>query len=355
MPADLTIAGRSIAAGADMFVIAELGLNHNGDTDLAVALVDAAAAAGASAVKLQVFDAARLIGPDAPAPAHLDGVSLRQLLRTFELAPPALRTIVSRARGLGLAVVVTAFDVDTLRDCVALGIDAIKVASGDLTHAALIDAAAGTRLPVISSTGMSTADEVAHAHEWMVGAGARVVAFLHCVSAYPTPDGQQNLRAIQTLAHTCRTPVGLSDHGMGRDAAVMAYTLGATLYERHLHLPGTGAIDAAVSSSPDELRDIVDAVARCRRALGDGTRQPMPCEVPNIHPSRRGLYATRALRPGDVVCASDVIALRPATGIGAQFQLALIGRRMARHLDAGACFEPTDLATDEPASDGRAT
>lgn len=346
-PVDTTIGGRSISAGAPMFVIAELGLNHNGDPDLALRLVEAAAAAGASAIKLQAFRAERLIAADAPGPAHVASDSLRGLFRTFELPTDAYRRIVDHARRVGVAVVVTAFDSETVREFDALGVDAFKIASGDLTHVALIEAAARTRRPLIISTGMSDQSDVDNALDWAVGAGARALAVLHCVSAYPTPDDQQNLRAIATLARTCRVPVGLSDHGMGRDAAVIACALGATLYERHLHLPGTNAIDAPVSSSPEQLRDIVQAVTRCRLSLGDGLRQPMAAETANVHPSRRGLYAARALRAGHVVTDADVVALRPAAGLGARFHRSLVGCRLRRALGPGDSFELEDLSGDD--------
>jgi len=347
VPVDTTIAGRSIAPGAPMFVIAELGLNHNGDPDLAMRLVEAAADAGASAIKLQAFRADRLIAADAPGPAHVSASSLRGLFRTFELPTATYRHIVEHARRLGVGVVVTAFDCETVREFDALDVDAFKIASGDLTHVALIEAVARTRRPLVLSTGMSDQADVDNALDWAVGAGARALAVLHCVSAYPTPDDQQNLRAIATLARTCRVPVGLSDHGMGRDAAVMACALGATIYERHLHLPGTNAIDAPVSSSPQELRDIVQAVARCRASLGDGRRQPMAAEAANIHPSRRGLYATRALQVGDIVTEPAVVALRPAAGLGARFHRSLVGCRLRRSLGAGDSFELQDLRADD--------
>ena len=346
-PVEIQIGGRSLALGEAMLVIAELGLNHNGDIDLALRLVDAAADAGASAIKVQAFRAEQLIAQNAPAPAHVAATSLRDLFRKFELDAESYRRIVARARAAGMAVIATAFDSATIQQFDVLDIDAFKIASGDLTHVALIEAAARTSRPLIFSTGMSHQEDVDNAMDWAVGAGARALAVLHCVSAYPTPDDQQNLRALQSLARTCRCPVGLSDHGMGRDAAVIAYALGATLYERHLHLPGTDAIDAAVSSSPEELREIVQAVARCQLALGDGRRSPMPAEIANIYPSRRGLYAARALQVGDVITDADIEALRPAAGLGAQFHRSLIGRRVTRSIEPGASFEVADLGSAE--------
>jgi N,N'-diacetyllegionaminate synthase len=341
LPAD--IAGQSIAPGAPMRVIAEIGLNHDGDAGIAGRLVDACADAGAWAIKLQVFDADQLLVANAPAPAHVRAASLRDFFARFQLQAETYRALIAQARARGLAVVATAFDSDAVELLDGLEIDAFKVASGDLTHVILIEHVARTGRPVILSTGMSTESDVWNAVDWAVGAGARSLALLHCVSAYPTPDAQQNLRAVATLAREYKLPTGLSDHGMGADAALLAYAQGATLYERHVYLPGTDAIDAPVSSTPDELADIVRRLARAHEAMGEGRRAPVDAERPNVVPSRRGLYARRALAAGDVIGTDDVAALRPAGLLGAEYARALIGCRATRAIAAGDPFEPADL------------
>lgn len=343
MPAEICVGGRPVGPGHPLFVMAEIGLNHNGDPELALALVDAAHRAGASAVKLQMFHADRLVAAAAPSPAHVTCESLRELFALYELDLEACGAVIARARAHRLGVVVTAFDEAMVDDLAAMGVDAFKIASGDITHLALIEAAARTRRPVILSTGMSDADEVVRAVDCARRAGATALAVLHCVSAYPVPGAQQNLRAVATLGALLEVPVGLSDHGMGREAAIIARTLGASVYERHLALPGTGAIDEPVSSTPEELRDIVEAVRTCDLALGDGERRAMPAEQPNIVPSRRGLYARRALRAGDIVTAEDVIALRPASHLGAEHLHRLIGARLRRDVAAEAPFTADDL------------
>ncbi len=345
MPLPAEIAGHSIAPGGPMRVVAEIGLNHNGDIDLARRLVDACADAGAWAVKLQVFDARELLVADAPAPAHVRAASLRDFFAQFELQAEAYASLLAQARARGLVTIATAFDSDAVTLLQGLGIDAFKVASGDLTHVLLIEQVARTGLPVMLSTGMSTESDVWNAVDWAVGAGARSLSLLHCVSAYPTPDAAQNLRAVATLAREYKLPTGLSDHGMGADAALLAYAQGATLYERHVCLPGTGAIDEPVSSTPDQLEDIVRRLARAHEAMGDGKRVPAEAERPNIIPSRRGLYARHALPAGTVVVADDVVALRPAGALGAEYARALIGCRLPRALAAGDPFEPGDLGT----------
>lgn len=345
LPAE--IAGQSIAPGTPMRVIAELGLNHNGQADVAHRLVDACADAGVWAIKLQVFDAAELLRDDAPPPAHVQAGSLREFFARFELSIETYAALLVQARARGLVTVATAFDNRSADMLERLGIDAFKIASGDLTHALLIEHVARAGLPVILSTGMSTEGDVWNAVDWAVGAGARSLALLHCVSSYPTPDDQQNLRAVATLARQFKLPTGLSDHGMGADAALLAYAQGGTLYERHVYLPGTDALDAPVSSTPEQLRDIVLRLARAHASMGEGHRAPVDAERPNIAPSRRGLYARRPLAIGEVIDGADVAALRPAGALGAEYARALIGCRAVRAIAAGAPFEPGDLGTKD--------
>lgn len=340
---DARIAGVSVAPGNAMRVVAEIGLNHNGDADLAHRLVEACADAGVWAVKLQVFEAAELLVDTAPPPAHVQASSLREFFGQFELRADVYESLVRHARRRGLALIATAFDAASLSLLHGLGVDAFKIASGDLTHALLIERVARTGRPVILSTGMSTETDVWNAVQWARDAGAETLALLHCVSAYPTPDGEQNLAAVGTLARTFTLPVGLSDHGMGPDAALIACALGGTIYERHVYLPGTAAVDAPVSSTPEELAALVSRLARAHAAIGSGIRQPQPAERLNIVPSRRGLYARRAVAAGQAIGVDDVVGLRPAGALGAEYAHALIGSRAPRDIPAGAPFEPGDL------------
>lgn len=336
------IARTSIAPGQPMRVIAEIGLNHDGDAEVAHRLIEACAAAGAWAVKLQVFDASELVTEDAPPPAHVRAASLRAFFARYELHPDAYDALARHARDRGLAMIATAFDVPSLTLLARIGMDAFKIASGDLTHVRLIEEVARTGRPMILSTGMSIEPEVRAALGWARAAGAATVALLHCVSAYPTPDAEQNLAAVGTLARTFSVPVGLSDHGMGADAALLAFAQGATLYERHVYLPGTNAIDAPVSSTPDELADLVRRLARAAAAMGDGTRAPRVAERANLGPSRRGLYARRAVAAGQVIAEADIVARRPSAALGAEYAHALIGSRAPRDVPAGAPFAPGD-------------
>src|SRR5262245_9751594 len=340
---ELEIGGIRVGGHQPLFVIAELGLNHGGSLDRALAMVDAAAAAGASAVKLQTFKAEELVASHCPAPAHVPAGSLREFFKQFEFDRPAHLEIAKRARLHDLAFVATPFSIAAIDMLIEVGVDAIKIASGDLTYDELIAHAARTGRPLIISTGMSTLAETAHAVSVARGAGAAQLALLHCVSAYPVVEASQNLRAIQTLSRVFGTVVGLSDHARDASAVPIAVTLGASIYERHFILPGDDGVDRAVSSTPEQLAEIVAVARRTQAALGHGRRECLSNEAVNLTASRRALHTTRALTPGDVIAADDVVALRPSRGLPPNLKSELIGTTVARAIEAGAPFLGPDL------------
>lgn len=339
----LEIGGRRIGAREPLFVVAELGLNHGGSIDRALAMVDAAAASGASAVKLQTFRAEELVAAGCPAPAHVPEGSLREFFRRFELDRSAHMAIADRARSLELAFLSTPFSESAIDMLVDVGVDGLKIASGDLTFDGLIARAARTGLPLIMSTGMSTLSETAHAVAVARAHGASALGLLHCVSSYPVPQGSENLRAIQTLANRFDVPVGLSDHARGTAAVPIVVALGGSIYERHLMLKGDNGVDAAVSSAPDEFADLVERARRVAIALGHGRRECLPAEAVNLTASRRALHTTRALAPGHAVAQDDVAVLRPSSGLSPALREDLIGTVITRAIESGAPFLGRDL------------
>jgi sialic acid synthase SpsE len=347
----LAIAGRGIGPDAAPFVMAEIGLNHGGDPQRALALVDAAASAGADAIKLQTLFAEELVAPVCPAPAHVAAPSLVDFFRTFELDEAAHRRVVAHARARGLAVVATPFSESAVAMLERVGVDALKIASGDITFDQLIARAASTGKPLVISTGMSSLEEAQHALAVATRAGASGVALLHCVSAYPVPPGSENLLAIRTLAEACGVPVGLSDHGSDTFALPIAVALGAVIYERHLVIEDDEkAIDRAVSSTPSELRQAIAAGRRAWAALGTGEKRCLDAEAVNLVASRRSLCTTRPLPVGARLRASDLVALRPATGMAPSEMGSLIGRQLTQPVDAGIPLAPSALGAREDAS-----
>jgi N-acetylneuraminate synthase len=343
-PRPIQIAGRLVGAGQPAFVIAEIGLNHGGSLERALALVNAASRAGASAVKLQTLMPDSLVSPGAPAPMHVDAASMSEFFAAFELNERSHRQIVLRARALGLAVLATPLSLDAVDMLERVGVDGYKIASGDITWEQLIRRCGQTRKPIVISTGMSSLPEITRALSCARLGGASEVALLHCVSAYPVPEGSENVRAVATLAETFDVPIGLSDHGANTSAWPLAVILGASLYERHIVLsPNDGSVDAAVSSDEIALTAAIRAGRRAADAAGSGVKTCLPAEAPNRTASRRALYARRDMATGEVVTADDVIALRPAIGLVVGREHELLGATLMRDVDAGMPFLERDL------------
>lgn len=340
----IRIGSHTVGGGERLFVIADIGLNHRGSRERALTLVDAAAAAGASAIRLQAVDAAGLVAQTVPAPPRADAGSMVEYFAQFELDEASHRAIVTHARELGLAVIGTPVSEAAVDLLERVAVDACAIASGDLTWPGLIQRAARTGRPLLLSTGMSDLHEVSRAIGWARDGGAVALALLHAVAACPAPKGSENLRAIATLADAFDLPVGLSDLGADGFALAPAVALGASLYERHLMMhAGDEVEDAAVSSSPTELAALVRTADRTWAALGNGRKTCARVERSNRIATRRALYATRALRAGHRVGAGDIIALRPGVGLPPDRELDLIGRVLPRDVEAGAPFLEGDL------------
>lgn len=340
----IVIGGREVSSRAPLFVSAEIGMNHGGSTDQALRLVELAAETGVDAVTLQTIDAAQLASPTAPTSGNLPQGSLIDFFQRHQLDEPAHVKIVACARKHGLKVVATPYSLDGVDLLERVGVDAYKIASGDLTWDQLIVRASETGKPIVMATGMATIDEISHAVSVARAAGARQLALLHAVSAHPVPPGSENLLAIRTLAERFQMPVGLADHSEDTFAVPMAMALGASLYERHLVLPDDlDAVDIAVSSLPDELAEAINVARRARAALGHGEKVCLEVEMMNRHIHRRALCAARELEPGMVLRRMDLVALRPANGLSPSRLDAIIGRRLVRSLDLGQPVREQDL------------
>lgn len=346
----LDIGAHRVGSGRPLFVIAEIGLNHGGSLADGMAMIAAAAAAGASAIKLQTLKADRLVAPTCPAPAHLSARSMVDVFRVFELDESAHSALAREARRRNLAFLSTPFDPAAVDMLERVGCDAYKIASGDITHVGLIERVARTRKPVIISTGMSDTSDIATAVATVRLAGGGPVVLLHCVSSYPVPQAEQNLRAVAELAGHFGVPVGLSDHSTDPQAVVLAVALGACVYEKHFMLPGQAAIDAAVSASPSELAALIRSAESARLALGDGRKVCQPAEAGNLVASRRSLHASRDIRAGDVITADALVCLRPAVGLEPRFARRLVGQVASRDIPAGTPFHAADLAAEFPRS-----
>jgi N,N'-diacetyllegionaminate synthase len=340
MSATITINGRPVGAGAPVFFIAEAGVNHNGDPALAHRLIEVAAAAGADAVKFQTFRTEALVSRHAPKAAYqveTTGAAESQLemLRKLELSRETFASLAEACRTRGILFLSSPFDEASADDLERLGVAAFKTGSGELTNLPFLDHLAAKRKPIIVSTGMATLEEVATAVD-TVG-GRAPLALLHCVSAYPAPPQETNLRAMATLRERFRCPVGFSDHTPGLTVSVAAVALGASVIEKHFtvdrSLPGP---DHRASLDPAELNALVAAVREVEASLGDGDKRPTPAEMSTRAVARKSLVAASALRRGETLTAGSVAVKRPGTGIAPGELGRALGRRLRR-----------DVAVDE--------
>ncbi len=324
------------------FVIAEAGVNHNGHRELAFELVDAAAKAGADAVKFQTFKAERLAAPAAEKAAYQKlstgaHENQRAMLRRLELPIAWHEELIARCRARGLLFLSSPFDELTSDALETLDLPAFKIPSGELTNLPLLAHIARKGRTMLLSTGMATLDEVRQAVDVIGDAGDPPLVLLHCLSQYPADPAQANLRAMETLRRSFDIPVGYSDHTPGIEVALAAVALGANVIEKHFTvdrtLPGP---DQQASLDPDELATLVAGVRRVASALGHGRKEPAPGEEAIAAVVRKSLVAARDLAPGTVLGADDLIALRPGLGISPAERDRVLGRQLSIRLEAGA-------------------
>lgn len=305
-----------------VFVIAEAGVNHDGDLARALALCDAALAAGADAVKFQTFRAEDLVVPGAPTAEYQKRQTGAQdqfaMLRQLELSPQQHERIRDHCNAIGIEFFSTPFSVAAVDLLVALGVRRLKLPSGELTHRALVEHACATGLPVLLSTGMATLAEVQETLSWARAVRGTLagITVLHCTSAYPAPDTALNLRAIATMREALGLPVGYSDHSTGIEAALAAVSLGATVIEKHLTLDRTlPGPDHAASLEPAEFAAMVQGIRRITPMLGDGLKVPRPEEQDAARVARRSIVAAVDIPAGAKLQPAMLACRRPATGI----------------------------------------
>jgi N-acetylneuraminate synthase len=354
-----------------VYVIAEAGVNHNGEQDLAFALVDAAASAGADAVKFQTFSAAKLASASAPKAGYQKqrtdaAESQLAMLQKLELAHPLHAELQAHARGKGIEFLSTAFDVESLAFLAGLGMPLYKVPSGELTNGPLLWQFARTRKPLVLSTGMATLSEVeqglavvAHAinadaepvsvddvwqgwsrADWRASLQGRVT-LLHCTSQYPTPFAAVNLQAMDTLAQAFGLPVGYSDHTEGILIPVAAVARGACLIEKHLTLDRTlPGPDHMASLEPGEFTRMVAEIRALAVAFGDGRKSPQREEWDTRRAARQQVVAARDIAAGVVLTRTDLGTARSGSGLDPSALWGLVGQRAKRSYVAGEVFEP---------------
>ena len=332
------------------FIIAEAGVNHNGDIKNAKKLIDIAATAGADAVKFQTFKAERLVSATAPKAEYQmqttdPSESQQEMIRRLELSLEAHQELNSYCQKQGILFMSTPFDkqsVDLLDD---LGMPAFKIGSGEVTNLPLLEYIASKGKPLILSTGMSHLGEVDEAVRAIKNAGCDQLILLHCVSNYPANPSDANLKAMETMATAFQLPVGYSDHTPGIEVALAAVALGACVIEKHFtldkNLPGP---DHKASLEPQELEALVKGIRIVEQALGNRLKQPQISESNSRAVARRSLAAVCDIQPGTVITSEILTALRPGSGISPVMIKHLLGRKAKNMIPSGQLIMWSDLS-----------
>lgn len=328
-------------------IIAEAGVNHNGDLQLAKQLIAAAKAAGADIVKFQTFKTENLVTKTAEKALYQKGTtnsaeSQYAMIRKLELSRADHEVLIKACRHHGIGFFSTAFDTHSFDMLVEMGLDQVKVPSGELTNLPLLRYMTRLGMPVMLSTGMATLGEIEAALAAIEQAGTprHLVTVLHCTTEYPAPMVDVNLRAMVSMKAAFGVEVGYSDHTPGIEISVAAVALGARVIEKHFTidrtLPGP---DHQASLEPHEFKAMVDAIRNVEVALGDGVKRPSASELKNKPIARKSLVAIRSIRAGESFSADNIGTKRPGTGISPMLWDEVMGRPAPRNFSVDELIE----------------
>jgi N,N'-diacetyllegionaminate synthase len=327
-------------------IIAEAGVNHNGSLDRALAMVDAAAAAGADCVKFQSFDPAALVTAYAEKADYQDrqtgAGSQMEMLSALRLGEAEHVALLARCKEAGIQFLSSAFDVESVEMLGRLGVREFKLSSGEITDLPVLRAIAKHAQSVLLSTGMATMGEIEAALGVLEAAGlARSrVTLLHCTTEYPAPPNEINLRAMAEMDEVFGLPVGYSDHSEGIAVSIAAAVMGAVVIEKHFtldrSLPGP---DHAASIEPSELAELVSAVRVVELALGTRHKRPTPSELRNATAVRKSIVAARTIEAGELLTAENLAAKRPGTGLSPMTWDAVVGTTAKRRFEGDEMIE----------------
>ena len=345
----IAINHKKIGIDQPVFIIAEAGVNHNGDIKMAKRLIDVANQAGADAIKFQSFKAERVASVIAPKAEYQKQTtdanqSQLEMIKSLELSAEDHYLLQTYSKQQGILFMSTPFDeqsADLLED---MGIPAFKLSSGEITNWSFLDYVARKNKPMILSTGMSFLSEVDEAVRVIHQAGCNNLILLHCVSNYPAAPANTNLRAMQTMGTAFRVPVGYSDHTPGIEISLAAVALGACVIEKHFTLDKTlSGPDHKASLDPNELQALVTGIRTVEQALGNGIKEPVPSEAESRVIGRRSLATASIIPKGTVIKPELLTALRPATGISPVEIDRLMGRKVKQTIPSGRLISWSDL------------
>lgn len=327
-----------------VLIIAEIGVNHNGDFDTAKRMIDAANDCGVDVVKFQTFNVDALTSGQAEmAKYQKENIgkteSQKEMLSKLALSQEQFRELAAYCKEIGITFLSTPFDIDSVRFLDSIQ-DIWKIPSGEITNYPYLVEIAKTGKSVILSTGMCTLDEIADALEVLKTNGTKDITLLHCTTDYPTPPESVNLNAMLTLKEKFGYPVGYSDHTEGIEVDIAAVAMGATVIEKHFtldrNMPGP---DHKASLEPDELKKMVQAIRKIETAMGSGDKQPTKAELENRKVARKSIVAARDIGKGETFAEDNITTKRPGTGISPMRWKEVLGQKAARDFVADELIE----------------
>lgn len=328
-----------------VFIIAEAGVNHNGDINIAKKLVDEAVLAGADAVKFQTFKAENLVCRNASkAEYQLDTTDKDEtqfdMLKKLELTEKMHVELIDYCKNRDIMFLSTPFDIDSLHYLVNLGLDIIKIPSGEITNYPLLREVGKTKKKVILSSGMSTLNEIKNAKRVLMEFGCKDLIILHCNTEYPTPYQDVNLKAMNTIREELGVRVGYSDHTQGITVPIAAVALGAEVIEKHFTLNRNMiGPDHRASLEPDELKEMIRAIRNVEASLGDGVKKPSESEKKNIEIARKSIVAKCNIAKGTLLNGENLTTKRPGIGISPMEWNCVIGQKAKRDFDMDEMIE----------------
>lgn len=328
-----------------VFIIAEAGVNHNGDITLAKRMVDVASDAGADAIKFQSFKTEKLVCKDANKAEYQMGTTDRdetqfEMLKKLELTNEMHVSLIEYCKKRNIKFLSTPFDIDSLYYLVNLGLDIIKIPSGEITNYPLLREVGKTKKKVILSSGMSTLNEIKNAKRVLMEFGCKDLIVLHCNTEYPTPYQDVNLRAMNTIREELGVRIGYSDHTQGITVPIAAVALGAEVIEKHFTLNRNMiGPDHRASLEPDELKEMIRAIRNVEASLGDGVKKPSESEKKNIEIARKSIVAKCNIAKGTLLNGENLTTKRPGTGISPMEWDYVIGQKAKRDFDMDEMIE----------------
>lgn len=334
----ITIENKTISSTSPVFMIAEAGVNHNGDLGMARKLIEEAAACGADCIKFQTFSAERMVTKNAPKANYQLGTtdkteSQLDMLKKIELSPEHHMELKKFAEESNMIFMSTPFNFEDIDLLESIGVSAYKIGSGQIVELPFLRRIAGTGKPVFLSTGMANLDEIDEALKTIREAGNEKIILLQCTTNYPSRIEDANLRVIPAFQSAFNTLTGYSDHTIGEVAAISSVALGACVIEKHFtldkNLPGP---DHSSSITPDELKHLIEKIRHVESALGIAQKSPTEIEKENAVGVRRSIVASRNIKNGETINEGNITFKRPATGLSPRLYDSIIGKKAARDI-----------------------